>query len=129
MDRLGINRSNWVETVRGFGRLFKQAAGRPRSLLDAEAVVPGQGGGSNRLCVGHWLDAERQVDISIKLSSSGVATLARSTRCQYRLDIDRRAVRLLTSRDHEQKPPSSRFGRPRAGLETPEIGCAAFDCS
>ena len=35
VDRLGINRSTWVETVRGFGRLFKQAAGRPRSLDDA----------------------------------------------------------------------------------------------
>ena len=35
VDRLGINRSNWVETVRGFGRLFKQAAGRPSSLVDA----------------------------------------------------------------------------------------------
>jgi hypothetical protein len=35
VDRLGINRSTWVETVRGFGRLFKQAAGRPRSLVDA----------------------------------------------------------------------------------------------
>jgi hypothetical protein len=37
VDRLGINRSNWVETVRGFGRLFKQAAGRPSSLLEAAA--------------------------------------------------------------------------------------------
>ncbi len=37
VDRLGINRSNWVETVRGFGRLFKQAAGRPSSLVDAAA--------------------------------------------------------------------------------------------
>jgi hypothetical protein len=37
MDRLGLNRSNWVETVRGFGRLFKQAAGRPSSLVDAAA--------------------------------------------------------------------------------------------
>jgi hypothetical protein len=37
VDRLGINRSNWVETVRGFGRLFKQAAGRPTSLVDAAA--------------------------------------------------------------------------------------------
>ena len=37
VDRLGINRSNWVETVRGFGRLFKQAAGRPSSLIDAAA--------------------------------------------------------------------------------------------
>ena len=35
VDRLGLNRSNWVETVRGFGRLFKQAAGRPSSLIDA----------------------------------------------------------------------------------------------
>src|ERR1700734_3748717 len=32
-----VNRSNWVETVRGFGRLFKQAAGRPSSLVDAAA--------------------------------------------------------------------------------------------
>ena len=37
LDRLGLNRSNWVETVRGFGRLFKQAAGRSSSLVDAAA--------------------------------------------------------------------------------------------
>ena len=37
LERLGLNRSNWVETVRGFGRLFKQAAGRPSSLIDAAA--------------------------------------------------------------------------------------------
>ena len=37
MERLGLNRSNWVETVRGFGRLFKQAAGRSSSLVDAAA--------------------------------------------------------------------------------------------
>ena len=37
VDRLGLNRSNWVETVRGFGRLFKQAAGRSSSLVDAVA--------------------------------------------------------------------------------------------
>jgi hypothetical protein len=35
--RLGLNRSNWVETVSGFGRLFKQAAGRSSSLVDAAA--------------------------------------------------------------------------------------------
>ncbi len=35
VDRLGLNRSNWVETVRGFGRLFKQATGRPSSLVEA----------------------------------------------------------------------------------------------
>jgi hypothetical protein len=37
LERLGLNRSNWVETVRGFGRLFKQAAGRSSSLVDAAA--------------------------------------------------------------------------------------------
>ncbi len=37
VDRLGLNRSNWVETVRGFGRLFLHAAGRPSSLVDAAA--------------------------------------------------------------------------------------------
>jgi len=35
LDRLGLNRSNWVETVRGFGGMFKQAAGRSSSLVDA----------------------------------------------------------------------------------------------
>jgi putative transposase len=37
MERLGLTRSNWVETVRGFGRMFKQAAGRSSSLVDAAA--------------------------------------------------------------------------------------------
>jgi hypothetical protein len=37
MERLGLDRSNWVETVRGFGRMFKQAAGRSSSLVDAAA--------------------------------------------------------------------------------------------
>ena len=35
LDRLGVDRSNWVETVRKFGRMFKQAAGRVRSLVHA----------------------------------------------------------------------------------------------
>ena len=35
LDRLGIDRSNWVDTVRDFGRLFKQAAGRASSLARA----------------------------------------------------------------------------------------------
>ena len=37
VERLGLNPSNWVETVRGFGRLFKQAAGRSSVLVDAAA--------------------------------------------------------------------------------------------
>ncbi len=43
----------------------------------------------------------------------GRGHLAHSTRCPDRLDIDRRPVQLLTSSEHEQKPPSSRFGRPQ----------------
>ena len=35
LDRLGVDRSNWVDTVRDFGRLFKQAAGRASSLVQA----------------------------------------------------------------------------------------------
>ena len=43
--------------------MFKPATGRPSSLVDAAARCsrrwfPGQDGGSIRLCVGHWLDAE-----------------------------------------------------------------------
>jgi hypothetical protein len=32
LDRVGLERSHWVETVRDFGRMFKQAAGRWSSL-------------------------------------------------------------------------------------------------
>jgi REP element-mobilizing transposase RayT len=35
LDRLGVDRSNWVQTVRDFGRMFKQAAGRASSLVQA----------------------------------------------------------------------------------------------
>src|SRR5271170_7838045 len=35
LDRLGVDRSNWVKTVRAFGRMFKQAAGRSSSLARA----------------------------------------------------------------------------------------------
>jgi hypothetical protein len=35
LDRLGVDRSNWVDTVRDFGRMFKQAAGRAGSLMSA----------------------------------------------------------------------------------------------
>ena len=37
VKRLGLNQSNWVETVRDFGRLFKQAAGRSSLLVDPRA--------------------------------------------------------------------------------------------
>ncbi len=33
--RLGVDRSNWVRKVRDFGRMFKQAAGRASSLVNA----------------------------------------------------------------------------------------------
>jgi hypothetical protein len=43
VERLGLNRSNRVETVRGHGRLFKRA-GRSTSLVDA----PGAGSRARR---------------------------------------------------------------------------------
>ncbi len=35
LDRLGLDGSNWVQTARDFGRMFKQAAGRWSSLARA----------------------------------------------------------------------------------------------
>ena len=35
LDWLGVDRTNWVDTVRDFGRMFKQAAGRASSLVGA----------------------------------------------------------------------------------------------
>jgi hypothetical protein len=35
VDRLGLERSHWVETVREFGRMFKQASGRWGSFSHA----------------------------------------------------------------------------------------------
>ncbi len=35
LDRLGVDRSNRLETVRDFGRMFKQTAGRASSLVHA----------------------------------------------------------------------------------------------
>jgi hypothetical protein len=35
LDQLGVDRSNWVDTVREFGRMFKQATGRATSLVRA----------------------------------------------------------------------------------------------
>jgi hypothetical protein len=45
------------------------------------ALVPGQGGGSSRLYVGHWLETEPQTDISISFSLEERGRLARLTRC------------------------------------------------
>ncbi len=39
------------------------------------ALVPGQGGRSNRLCVGHWLDTESQQTSPRRLHSKRVADL------------------------------------------------------
>ena len=35
LDRLGVDRTNWVDTVRDFGRMFKLAVGRTTSLARA----------------------------------------------------------------------------------------------
>ena len=38
LDRLGVDRSNWVHTVRDFGRMFEEAAGRASSLCALHRV-------------------------------------------------------------------------------------------
>ncbi len=43
-----------VQAGGGATELARRCGGAPLA-----ALVPGQGGGSNRLCVGHWLDADR----------------------------------------------------------------------
>ena len=52
-----------VQTGGGPIELARRCRGTP-----FEALVPGQGGGSSRLCVGHRPDAEPCTDISIRLS-------------------------------------------------------------
>ncbi len=121
VDRLGLNRSNWVETVRGFGRLFKQAAGRPSSLVDAAGAARGAGSRARRrleprLC--RPLTLRRAVSRHLEYAFlNGRGHPVRSIRCPDRLESDRRTVQLLTSSDHEQKPPSSRFGRHQTALQ------------
>ena len=63
LDGLGLDRSNWVKTLRESGRMFKQAAGRA-SLL-ARAAPPCsrlwfQGGHSSRFCLSKRIDAARR---------------------------------------------------------------------
>ena len=55
---ISISCSAIDRTSPGDGPPTRSPAGRPGSLLDAAALVPRQRGGSNRLCLGHWLDAE-----------------------------------------------------------------------
>ena len=53
---LGGNRARLRSTIQAGGgpiELTRRCRGTPLA-----ALVPGQGGRSNRLCVGHWLDTE-----------------------------------------------------------------------
>ena len=49
----GARLRSTIQTGGGATELARRCRGAPLA-----ALVPGQGGGSNRLCVGHWLDAE-----------------------------------------------------------------------
>ena len=46
LDRMGIDRSNWVDTVRDFGRMFKEAAGRTSLPLGAGCTTVARGAGA-----------------------------------------------------------------------------------
>ena len=103
--------------------LFKQAAGRSGSLVDAAgrvaALVPGQGGGSSRLCIGHQLDIEPSKDTSIRLPLEESGRLPHSTHC---LVPSRQGepFDLVTSSDHAhttvvlRRSVSDRLESPRA---------------
>ena len=63
-------KSNWVEKVRGFGRLFKQAAGRSSLLVDAAARCSrcwfhGKEAARVAFCTPPAPDAETSTDISM----------------------------------------------------------------
>ena len=110
---------DWVETVRGFGRLFKQAAGRSSSLVDVAVRRSRRwfqrvGGGSNRLCIGHRLDAEPSTDISVRFPLEDRGRLARSTRCPatFRRDGPVNLSRQLITRTRR----SSRYARSQTAL-------------
>ena len=53
LDRLGLDRSNWLKTVREFGRMFKQAARRVCSLARA---APG--------CSRRWFKGKRAAHVA-----------------------------------------------------------------
>jgi hypothetical protein len=126
MDRLGLNRSNWVETVRGFGRLFKQAAGRPSSLVDAAARRSRhwfQGKAAARIAF-VWAagsTASRKTDISITPLLKGRGHLARSTRC--RAPFRQGEAQLLTSSDYAHTTVVS-IRSPSNRLEAPRVCCS-----
>ncbi len=79
--------------------IFKQAAGRSGSLVDGAAplaaLIPGQGGGSSRLCIGHQLDIEPSKDTSMRLPLEESERLAPQLTARRRLD---RASRSTSSR-------------------------------
>ena len=103
MERLGLNQSNWVQTVRGFGRLFKQAAGRSDSLVDAAAPARGAGSRARRRLAPPLyrppLDIEPSKDISIRLPLEESDRLARSTHCPVP-SRQGEPCNLVTSSDH-----------------------------
>ncbi len=76
---LGGNCARLRSTVQAGGgpiELARRCRGSPFA-----ALVPGQGGGSNSPCVGHWLDTGPPTDISITLSLEERGRLAHSARC------------------------------------------------
>jgi hypothetical protein len=70
LDRLGLDRSNWVNTVRNFGRMFKQAAGRASSLARA---APG--------CSRRWFQGKAAAQTAF-LQGSGL--MPRGDRVEFR---------------------------------------------
>jgi hypothetical protein len=70
LDRLGVDRSNWVRTVRDFGRMFKQAAGRASSLVRAAPR-----------CSRRWFQGKAAAHVAFLYVSGLLASAGRSGSC------------------------------------------------
>ncbi len=116
-DRLAeVRETSNIQAGGGPIELARRCRGPPLA-----ALVPGQGGGSNRLCVGHWLDTEPSTDISITLSLEE----RRSARALNSLPgavSTGRTVPLVTSSDHARTTVVS-IGSVSDRPEAPRAAC------
>ena len=94
---LGGNCARLRSIVQASGGAIRLARRCRRSPL--AALVPGQGGGSSRICIGHQLDIGPSKDTSIRLPLKESDRLARSTHCPVP-SRQGEPFNLVTSSDH-----------------------------
>ena len=117
------------EIVEIVGVWILQAGGgaRPSPLVDAPrdtpALVPGKGGGSNRLGIGHRLDAEPSTNISMTLPLEESDRLAHSTRCPAPSRTGRTVQPVTSNGDENTTVVSVRSAHDR--FEAPRVDALA----